>query len=468
MVRSLSQSLRASQTLPTQTRHGPLLQVSPPGFLGARPPRPARPPPNAPTPVTAPRQLAGCHSYSHTPRALVRHSFVNMDFGEEGTAPRPVPHRTSTSYVEGGRLRVILSRAAEAAEAAALALDEFEEVQGAAVLPRVPASRVRVGVMEQVFSWPTASAPSPPASEPSPPADARGLQGLLHSVSTPALKGIRAGADATMEAAGLVGNMWERVVTSPGKTDMLARAEAAEQAKDTAEQAASAQLRLMAQAQAELVEAREALEAQRAAHAAREAQLVGRVQAERQARIEYIQNLALRRMLRQGVSRAWLAWRNHCLAALRSQRLLRAATTRLLKPKKAASLAHWRRDWELAAREAAASAWEVAALATVDRVRQETSAELASVREMSDARISAAFLAADQAAEEAVAVSKAEVEAERHRANLAEVAAARHAAEAEAARQVAAEAKTRVEALENRPLTRATSWAIPRKPRSKV
>lgn len=73
-----------------------------------------------------------------------------------------------------------------------------------------------------------------------------------------------------------------------------------------------------------------------------------------------------------------------------------------------ASFAHWRRDWDLAAREAAARAWEEEALETVIYFREEAEKQMIFVRAESDERVAEAEARA-QAARKAWVVAKTKV-----------------------------------------------------------
>ena len=98
---------------------------------------------------------------------------------------------------------------------------------------------------------------------------------------------------------------------------------------------------------------------------------------EKEKRTTHAQNMALRRLSRQQLSRAWNAWQDAAYAKRRAQRLLQAAAQRLLRPAKAACFQHWRSDWEVAAREDAASQWESAAQGAIDQIYIDAMARVA-------------------------------------------------------------------------------------------
>ena len=64
---------------------------------------------------------------------------------------------------------------------------------------------------------------------------------------------------------------------------------------------------------------------------------------------------ASRRIQNQGISKGFTAWQEQYLQAARHKRMLAAASGRLTRPKVAASLSHWRGDWEAARRKALAA-----------------------------------------------------------------------------------------------------------------
>ncbi len=66
---------------------------------------------------------------------------------------------------------------------------------------------------------------------------------------------------------------------------------------------------------------------------------------ERQARLEALGAKSVRRLLRQGLLRAWGAWTLLAEAAAHRSRLLRTAHGRLMRPRLLAGFGAWREDW---------------------------------------------------------------------------------------------------------------------------
>lgn len=68
--------------------------------------------------------------------------------------------------------------------------------------------------------------------------------------------------------------------------------------------------------------------------------------AERQRYIEQLAGRAVRRMLSQQLARGFEGWCDYWEAAASARRILASAVGRLARPALAASLAHWKQDWE--------------------------------------------------------------------------------------------------------------------------
>ena len=98
---------------------------------------------------------------------------------------------------------------------------------------------------------------------------------------------------------------------------------------------------------------------------------------EKEKRITHAQTMAVRRWCKQQLARAWNAWQDDIYRKQWTQRVLRGAAGRLLRPAKAASFAHWRSDWEEAAREHAACQWESAAQGAIDQIYADAMAKVA-------------------------------------------------------------------------------------------
>ena len=120
------------------------------------------------------------------------------------------------------------------------------------------------------------------------------------------------------------------------------------------------------EAEAARAAARDAASNAAAEEAARAAEAA--LQAEKERRVAHVQQMAVRRMAQQGLSRGWRAWAEAAAEAKRRESMLRGAVARMARPQLAACVAAWRRDWEAARLRAvedamAASAAEAAAAA---------------------------------------------------------------------------------------------------------
>ena len=73
---------------------------------------------------------------------------------------------------------------------------------------------------------------------------------------------------------------------------------------------------------------------------------------DRIARVERLKEAAARRLGQQGLAKGWSTWFGKHEVRKHNEQMLRAAGARLCKPKLAASMAHWRHDWESAGRAA--------------------------------------------------------------------------------------------------------------------
>ena len=80
--------------------------------------------------------------------------------------------------------------------------------------------------------------------------------------------------------------------------------------------------------------------------AAMELELKRQLEQEKEKRIAHLQRMAARRILQKDLSRGFSAWADMWYTKSRQQRLLRAASARLSKPKMASSYAHWRMDFK--------------------------------------------------------------------------------------------------------------------------
>ena len=110
---------------------------------------------------------------------------------------------------------------------------------------------------------------------------------------------------------------------------------------------------------------------------------------EKAARIEYLTKKAGARIKNQGIMRGWTAWSDLFEGEKAQRQMLASAGARLMRPKLAASLAHWRGDYEatVVARRAlgAAGVLEVAK----ERIAQ-LEADIANLEEQTALRLAAA------------------------------------------------------------------------------
>ena len=118
---------------------------------------------------------------------------------------------------------------------------------------------------------------------------------------------------------------------------------------------------------------------------------------EREKRINHTAGVAVHRLLRLEMARAWTKWAQMAQAQARNLRLLKRAHVRMTRPKKVAAFSHWRRDWDDAMREAAVSEWENAALEAIEQVQHQAAADVAAARAQADAAMRAAQAEAAEA-----------------------------------------------------------------------
>ena len=96
----------------------------------------------------------------------------------------------------------------------------------------------------------------------------------------------------------------------------------------------------------ELFQARKAMAEGRGLEAERERRAQEELEAERQARVEHLANVGIRRMFQQGLARGWTAWHDKWADYLDKKRLLANSAQRLARPKLVHSFVHWQKDWE--------------------------------------------------------------------------------------------------------------------------
>ena len=80
----------------------------------------------------------------------------------------------------------------------------------------------------------------------------------------------------------------------------------------------------------------------------KERQLILAKQAEeqRELRVAHVQQMAVRRLGKQQLSKGWQTWLDGWLEQQRHKRMLAGAAGRLMKPALSAALTHWRADWQ--------------------------------------------------------------------------------------------------------------------------
>jgi hypothetical protein len=124
------------------------------------------------------------------------------------------------------------------------------------------------------------------------------------------------------------------------------------------------------------------------------AEEVAAMQAEKdkEARVEHLAQKAMKRILNQGIMRGFSAWQGQYLEFARHKRMIAAAGARLMKPALAASVSHWRGDWEAGRRQAlaaevrrrASAKYGGSASAEVAEIRATAEADLASQKKFAE------------------------------------------------------------------------------------
>ena len=99
-------------------------------------------------------------------------------------------------------------------------------------------------------------------------------------------------------------------------------------------------------AKQELAEARQSMLAGRGQEAEMRRLMEEEIEAEREKRVANIQQIFVRRMMQQDLSRGWTAWHDKYTAKTHNARLLKQGLGRLIKPRLTKSFAHWHRDWD--------------------------------------------------------------------------------------------------------------------------
>ena len=137
----------------------------------------------------------------------------------------------------------------------------------------------------------------------------------------------------------------------------------------------------------------------------RERSQMSELEAERDRRVQHLQQLGVKRLMQQGLARGWSAWYDLYEEHVRKRNLLKAAGARLSRPKLVAMFMHWQKDWDAVQAEIAAKA----AQAKVDAANQMTEATRSQM-ETEIRRLKALVAAAE---EKALASSNNEAEHQR-------------------------------------------------------
>ena len=99
----------------------------------------------------------------------------------------------------------------------------------------------------------------------------------------------------------------------------------------------------------ELAQTREALTQALARSSGYDEDVARRLEQEKEKSVAHLQQVGVRRLLKQGLARGWGAWHEMHAEAMRKRQLLAKVGGRLLKPKLSACFTHWLRDYQLAA-----------------------------------------------------------------------------------------------------------------------
>ena len=177
----------------------------------------------------------------------------------------------------------------------------------------------------------------------------------------------------------------------------------------------------IARLRSELAAERDASDAARAEEWERREAAGREREEEHERRVDHLQGVAVRRLGQVGLARGWGAWLDMHVRHTRQRSALLMVAGRMLRPRVAAALGAWRRDWEAAQAAAARLAAEGAASAEAERRRSievemaRVQAELDAAQRLRDAEAEAARVAAadDEAAREARAAHLQDVAARR-------------------------------------------------------
>ena len=144
----------------------------------------------------------------------------------------------------------------------------------------------------------------------------------------------------------------------------------------------------------ELADARQAMLEGRGMEAEKARLAQEQLEREREARVQHLAKVGLRRICQMGLARGWTAWHDQWEAYTRNKRMLANSAQRLARPKLVACFVHWQNDWEaeilaeakmsekekLAAKMAEASAEKADLQREIDRLKQQLAKALEGVQ----------------------------------------------------------------------------------------
>ena len=79
----------------------------------------------------------------------------------------------------------------------------------------------------------------------------------------------------------------------------------------------------------------------------RQVMLAKQVEEQKELRIAHVQQMAVRRLGKQQLSKGWQTWLDGWLELQRHKRMLAGAAGRLMRPALSAAVAAWRTDWQV-------------------------------------------------------------------------------------------------------------------------
>ena len=85
----------------------------------------------------------------------------------------------------------------------------------------------------------------------------------------------------------------------------------------------------------------------------RQIMLAKQAEEQKEKRVAHVQQMAVRRLGKQQLTKGWQTWLDMYLEHQRHKRMLASAAGRLMKPALSAALTHWRVDWQVKPQQAA-------------------------------------------------------------------------------------------------------------------